>query len=288
MDFNAALAQAWNDHADDPHAVAMRWPELRSLVTDEPQIERLAALMHHVHGGHLGEWQAGTAALQSLRPLGTFREDGDSGRSLRRLLASLELCAGTSTAADALAPSDRIRVGAMAAENLISHDIARADALLRQALELAERSALPDGDPTHRTLAAATNGIACTLEEKKDRSPDERALMIVAAQAARHHWERAGTWLNVERAEYRLAMTWLHAGDLAQARAHAQACLATVAANDAPALERFFGWEALGLVERAAGNGVEHARALGMARGAFAELSEDDQGWCKASLDKLA
>jgi hypothetical protein len=288
MDFNAALAQAWNDHADDPRAVAARWPELRSLVTDEPQIERLAGLMHHVHGAHLGEWQAGTAALQSLRALSAFRDDGDSGRSLRRLLASLSLCDGADAPAGALAPSDRIRAGAMAAENLVSHDLARAAALLRQALELAERSALPDDDPMHRTVAAATNNITCALEEKKDRSADERALMIGAAQAARRHWERAGTWLHVERAEYRLAMTWLQAGDPAQARRHAQACLAIVAANDAPVLERFFGWEALGLVERAAGNSVEHANALGMARTAFAELSAGDQGWCRASLDKLA
>lgn len=42
----------------------------------------------------------------------------------------------------------------MAAENLVSHDLSRAATLLRQALELAERSALPDSDPMHRTVAA--------------------------------------------------------------------------------------------------------------------------------------
>ncbi len=288
MDFDSALAQAWNDHADDPLAVATRWPELRSLVVDEPQIERLAVLMHHVHGAHLGEWAQGAEALHSLRALSAFRDNGASGQSQHRALASLALCANADGPADALSASDRIRVGAMAAENLSTRDLARADALLRQTLELAQRSGLPDSDAMHRTLAGVMHNLTCTLEEKPDQSADERALMVLASQASRHHWERAGTWLNVERAEYRLAMTWLKAGDPVQARRHALACLAIVAANDGPALERLFGWEALGLVERAAGSEAEHAHALRMARAAFAELSEDDQVWCKASLDKLA
>ena len=288
MDFDAALSQAWNDHADDPRAVVARWPALQSLATDEPQIERVIGLVQHVHGVHLGEWQAGTAALQALRASSAFHAEGSSGESLRRALACLALCADADASMGALSASDRIRVDAMAADSLLSRDLARAAALLRQALDQAERSALADSDPMHRTLAAVTHNIACTLEEKADRSGAERALMLVASQASRHHWERAGTWLNVERAEYRLAMTWLQAGDPALARAHAQACIDIVAANDAPALERLFGWEALGLAARAAGDSAEHGRALAMARTAFAALSDADRGWCQASLDKLA
>ena len=288
MDFDTALTRAWSDHADDPHAVVTRWPALQSLATEEPQMERLIGLIQHVHGVHLGEWQAGTAALQALRASSAFHAEGSSGESLRRALASLALCADAGAAVDALSASDRIRVDAMAADSLLARDLARAAALLREALDQAERSALPDNDPMHRTLAAVTHNIACTLEEKRDRSGAERALMIVASHASRRHWERAGTWLNVERAEYRLAMTWLQAGDPALARAHAQACLDIVAANEAPALERLFGWEALGLAARAAGDSAEHGRALAMARTAFAELSDDDRGWCQASLDTLA
>jgi len=288
MDFNAAMAQAWNEHADAPNDVAARWPALRALVADEAQIERLAALMHHVHGTHLAEWERGSDALQSLRVLAAYRDHGSSGQALRRTLASLATCAGTPAAAEALSPSDRIRVGAMAADNLGTHDPVRAAALLRQTLDLAQRSGLPDNDPMHRAVAVAANALACTFEAKPDRTQDERMLMILAAQAARHHWERAGTWLEVERAEYRLAMTWLQAGDPAQAHQHAQACLEIVTTNQGAALERFFGWEALGAVERAGGNAIGHARALEMARAAFGELSADDQGWCQASLDKLA
>jgi hypothetical protein len=38
--------------------------------------------------------------------------------------------------------------------------------------------------------------------------------MIFAAKTTRKYWEIAGTWLEIERAEYRLAMTYLAAGDL--------------------------------------------------------------------------
>jgi len=284
-DFDTVIGRAWNDHADDARGVAGRLPQLQALATDESQLMRVIMLAHHVYGAHLGEWDAGTTVLRALGTHPAYRDDAASGESLRRVLASLTLCAGG--APSGLAPSDKIRAHAMAADNLSSHDTVRAAQQFGLALALAERSALPDTDPMHRALAAASNGLACTLEEKAGRSSDERALMILAAQTARRHWELAGTWLEVERAEYRLAMTWLQAGDLAQARQHAQNCLAIVEANNAPALESFFGWEALGVVERAAGSASAHARALDRARTAFADLATDDQAWCKQSLDKL-
>jgi hypothetical protein len=286
MEFNTALAQAWNDHAGDAAGVALRLPALLPLVGDEAQLERLVALTHHVHGTHLGQWQEGAAALAPLRTLSVYRDDGPGGQALRRALASLALCEGT--APTGLTPSDQVRVHAMAANNFTDHDMARAAQLFATALDLAERSGLPDSDAMHRTLAVTAHDLACTLETKADRSADERALMILAAQASRHHWERAGTWLEVERAEYRLAMSWLQAGDLAQARGHAQTCLEIVTANDGAALERLFGWEALGRVERAAGNAAGHARALAMVREAFVQLAPDDQAWCATSVEQLA
>ncbi|HRD99291.1 MAG TPA: hypothetical protein PLA97_23150, partial [Rubrivivax sp.] len=143
-------------------------------------------------------------------------------------------------------------------------------------------------DPAHRSLGIAGNGIAGTLEEKAPRSADETRLMLRAAQVARRFWALAGTWLETERAEYRLARSWHQAGDLTQARQHAQNCLEIVRANGSVPLEAFFGWEALGLVERAAGNAAGHAQALRQAQQAFENLAVEDQGWCRTSLDALA
>ena len=288
MDFNTFVGKAWDEHATDSQAVAQRLSEGLALVTTEPELTRLMDLAHHVHGQHLGTWQAGTVFIERLATLPTFAPEGASGQALRRCVASLAVCERADAEHGALAPSDRIRVAAMAATNLAEHDSARAMQLLQQALGQAEAAGLAAADPMHRALAIAGNSIACTLEEKTARSADERDLMILAAQTARYHWAIAGTWLQTERAEYRLAITWLQAGDLARARTHAQNCLAIVAANEGAALERLFGWEALGRVERAAGNAAGHAQALLNARTAFAELAPADQAWCAVSIDRLA
>ena len=288
MDFDTFMGKAWDDHATDAAAVARRLDDGIALVGDEAQLNRLMHLGQHVYGEHLAEWRNGVAFLDRIAALPAFVREGASGQAQRRAIAALQLSEGADATIGDLSPSDRIRVGAMASGNLAAHDTARARRLLEAALDLAQRAGLPNDDPMHRTLAVTGNTLACTLEEKADRNAEECALMILAAQTARHHWAITGTWLETERAEYRLANTWLQAGDLARAREHAQACLEIVAANDGAALERLFGWEALGLVERAAGNAAGHAQALVRAREAFAELDESDKSWCAASIEKLA
>jgi hypothetical protein len=291
MDFDTFNTQAWNDHATDPHAVAQRLGEAIALVADEPQFTRLANLAHHVYGAHLHDWRAGAAFIEGLAALPVCVPEGPSGAAARRYVASFALSEGAEASRaglDALAPSDRIRVGALAASNLVDVDVARAGHLLQDAVDRAQRAGLPATDPMNRDLAVTGHNLACALEEKPARTGGERALMILAAQTSRHYWGVAGTWLETERAEYRLANTWRQAGDLARAREHAQACLEILAAHDGPALERLFGWEALGLVERAAGNAAGHAQALARARKAFAELADADKAWCAESIEKLA
>ena len=111
--------------------------------------------------------------------------------------------------------------------------------------------------------------------------------MIRAAQVARAQWQRAGTWLEVERAEYRLALCWLAAGDPALALQHARACDAIVRENGSLPLELFFAAEALCLPARALGDSACDAAAVATARRAFDALPLDDQAWCRATLDRL-
>lgn len=289
MDFEAFVSQAWTDHAEDSPAVATRLQgQALALVTESAQVPRLAHLAHHVYGEHLGRWADGLHFLQQLAALPVCASQADVAQGVRRHVASLQLAAGQADLRANFDTSERIRITALAAGDLACHDAQRATALLEDALAQSEQSALPATDLSHRVLAVTGNGIAGTLEEKPRRTDLERSLMIRAAQVARRHWELAGTWLETERAEYRLARTWQQAGDLAQARQHAQNCLEIVQAHDNLPLEAFFGWEALGLVERAAGNTAAHAQAVRNAQVAFAALPAEDQGWCRSSLDQLA
>lgn len=297
MDFDTWIDDAWSRHADDPGRAAQSLAEGAARVTAETQLVALIGFAHHVHGEHLGGWQAGLDGLDRLAASPMCNPAGVSGEALARCRASLLLSAGDPRAADALALSlslsDRIRATAMAAANLAQNEAApdtgRASALWQAALALAAGSGLPADDPAHRTLAATGNNLASALEQKAVRSAAERALMLATAAGARQHWALAGTWLEVERAEYRLASSWLAAADgepcAAQAAlVHAQACLALVDAHAAPALERFFACEVLARAQRLAGDEPAQAASLQAAREAFAQLAADDQAWCAESL----
>jgi hypothetical protein len=278
------LDQAWKDHPDQPSTVAARLTDAIPLAQDDDGVVRLAALAHHVTGEHLGWWQDG---LVFLRALSESRVQGaDAVAALGRCQASLRLCSAEADTRDAMSASDQCRVTSMAACNLTSYDVSRASALLEDAVVRGER--LPDADPGVRTLAANSNGIAATLQEVASLSPPQRELMLRAAHVARAQWERAGTWREVERAEYRLAVCWLAAGDAKRAFQHAQLCDAIVRQNGSEPLEVFFAAEALGLQARALGDNADHAAALSMAQRAFQELPENDQAWCRVTLNKLA
>ena len=287
MSFTDFATRAWDEHAAQPAAVAERLVTQGLALTNEPaHVAPLAQLMHHVFGDHLGRWDDGLAALHALAAHPACVAGGPGHEAVQRCRASLALCADQSDMRPGMSPSDAIRVTALAAAALAEQRTLRATDLLRDALARSAAAQLPVEDPAHRTLAVAGNNLACTLEEKAGRSAEDTALMILAAQTGRRFWAVAGGWLETERADYRLAMTWVQAGDLAQAQQHAQACLDTVQRESAPALERFFAWEALAVVARAA-HSADAESTVAHARAAFADLDEADRGWCQASLDKL-
>ena len=64
---------------------------------------------------------------------------------------------------------------------------------------------LPAKAPAIRALAVGGNNLAAALEEKADRDAAETEAMVAAANGALRYWKEAGTWLEEERAEYRLA-----------------------------------------------------------------------------------
>ena len=277
------LEQAWNDHADHAAAVAARLPEGLSLTQDGDGAMSLAALAHHVFGEHLGRWHDGLAFMEQLAQRNV--PGASSAASLARCRASLNLSGGFADERAQMTTSDRCRVTAMAAGNLATRDTARASALLMDAQALA--ADLSDGDPGVRVLAANSNNVAATLKDLAPLEPAPRDLMLRAAQIARAQWERAGTWLEVERAEYRLALCYLAAGDPVQALRHAELCDSVVRENGSVPLELFFAAEAACLPARALGDGDAGTAALATARQAFDALPASDQAWCRATLDKL-
>jgi hypothetical protein len=290
MDLDRWLDEAWTRHAEAPAAVMADLAATGAgLAHDDAAVGRLLQLAQHVAGAHQGapaELAAGRALLASLASLPAA---GAAARASAGLCdRALALTGGDGSATAGLAVPEAVRAMALAAANLAEREPTRAGALLGQAVAAAEAAALSDTDPAVRALAVAGNNIAAALDEQPSLDPATRTLMLQAADVGLAFWRRAGTWLHEERAHYRLARAHRKAGDPARARQHAQACLALVAAHGDEALERFFGEEALGLAEAAAGDAAAHGRALVAARAAFGRLSAEDQSWCRPSLDGLA
>ena len=287
IDFDAFIQQGWSDHAGDPASVAVRLQSQGQPAASGPaQVAALARLAHHVHGEHLARWAEGLAFQHQLAALPACTDT--AADALRRFIASLSLAGGQADLRTTLGPSDAVWVTALAAASLVPHDVARAGLLMQEALARFEAAALPADDPCTRALAVSANNIASGLEELPTRNAAQRDLMIQAAQAARHFWALAGGWLETERAEYRLANSWLKAGDARQARVHAEQCLAIVDEHGGVLLERFFAFEVMALTARALGDESGLGQALAAMRTAFGTLSADDQAGCRETLDKLA
>jgi len=294
MDLDSFIGQAWADHGEQAAAVAARVDDqgLALVLATAPAegaqdkaIARLAHLAHHVHGAHLGQWQRGLRLQETLIALPACTTG--TATQLRRHITSLALAGGEPGARAALAPAERATVAALAADGLAGHDTPRALALLRTAIAEAEQLGLADDAPTVRAIAVAANNAAGTLRDISPRSAAQTAAMLEAAAVARRFWQRAGTWLQVERADYFLALSHLAAGDAATAREHALACLRTVADNGNVPLEVFFGQEALALAAQAAGDTATRNAAVARACETFPLIEESDRGWCQPTLDKL-
>lgn len=287
MSFNDFLNKAWAEHAKQANEVAARLDEGIPLIEKDDQIPQMAQLITHVFGEHLGNWDKGIDLLQLLAKSPFNEYASEASKAIKRSIAALEVCSGTRKSLDDLSLSDQIRVLTVASSALAERGLPdRSIQLFMSALDKAQGE-IGRSDPANRALAITGNNLACAMEEKDSRSKIEDDLMILAAETSRKYWEIAGTWLEVERAEYRLSQSHLKAGNLSKAFEHAEHCLTISQHNNAPALELFFAYEALVKVEKVRGNNTDHKKALEEVKFYFERLSDSDQSWCKASLENL-
>ncbi|MBK1713012.1 hypothetical protein [Rubrivivax gelatinosus] len=120
-------------------------------------------------------------------------------------------------------------------------------------------------DPAARRAYAATVHNVTHALRLGPREPALDVLMIEMAELERRAWERAGTWMHVERADYHLALCHAVLGHGAEAQRHAAACIAACEAHDAEASERFFAHESAVHAAQAAGDRealVHHRSAM--------------------------
>ncbi len=285
--FDAFIEAAWTDHADAPDVVAARLEQSLTLVTTASQIPAYARLVTHVFGEHLGQWQRGIALHDALRLAAVGNDSAAASAAIARGIATLRYGSGDSMALDGLTQEDSIVVLATAAAALAGQQcfVPAIEAYARA--RMLAPPGLAAGSPALRALAVGGNNLASTLEGKRDRSVAETAGMVAAAKGALRYWKLAGTWLEEERAQYRLTRSLLQAGDARSAIANASACIQVCIENHAPPFELFFAHAVHAIALRAAGEHLASASERLRALEQYALVSPDEQTWCKSDLEEL-
>ena len=279
-DLAAWLPQAWNDHAKQPQqvldALAARWPDL----PDAPEGAQALRLAEHVALAHLPQPQGAQTLRALLQTVPPHDQLAPAAAASRWALAALD-----GTESPPAADADRWR----ALQNLVLALAAqhRHEEASRWLLADEARAATA-APPTARAYAASANNVAQGLRLGPRGSAAADALMLQAAALSRRAWAAAGTWLEVERADYQLAMCHAAVGEGTQAQAHAATCIAACEAHAAAADERFFAHECAVHAARAAGD--EAGAAAHRERMLTLLAQVEDAGtrqWCEETLAAL-
>ena len=287
MTLDAFIKDAWHDHGDDPQGVAERLRASLDLIQCADDFAPYARLVTHVFGEHLMQPGTGIALLESLRDLPAFDGTAAASKPLLRAIATLQLVGQVPTALEGLDNEDRVCALTVAS---VIYQARNAIDLAVDALERALDAVQPGwhaGSAAHRALAIAGNNLAAALEEKVDRTPSQTQAMLVAAKTGLTYWKLAGSWLEEERAEYRLTRCLLQVGEPQLALESAQRCQAVCQRNDALAFELFFAQAVLALACRAAGDPTAFAAHREAALLSYGQIPEDDQAWCSQELGEL-
>ena len=287
MSFDTFVAAAWNDHGDHPEEVASRLAGALDLLESPANIPPFASLVTHVYGEHLARWTAGIALLESLRGRPPWDGSSEPSRAIARSVAILRYAGNLDAALTHLSTGDRIAVLAAASSALAGQrEFRRAITAYDEALQLAA-SGLQPGSPELRALAIGGNNLAASLEEKPNRDHFETQGMVAAAEGGLKYWKLAGTWLEEERAEYRLARSLLQAQNHASAVAHAERCVDVCIANNASPFERFFGYAVLAIAQLRGGDRPACAVSRQRALDQYAMVAADEKQWCEAEVNEL-
>jgi hypothetical protein len=208
---------------------------------------------------------------------------------LQRARAALALCAELHTPLlEGLPAAERVRAYYNAAlAHVRRRDFDAARRLMDAAT--AQAAAAAGDDAAQRAIAAVTNNIAGDLREYLAPGDTVAAtLMLEAAQRAHDHWSRCGGWLEVERADWQLALCAAAAGDGPLALSHARAGLVACGAHQADDYEFCFAWQALALAALAAQDAELAREARDAMAQRLATLSDPgDRAYGQGCLDQI-
>jgi hypothetical protein len=280
----ARLDEAHACHDEDPARAAALLRAIDPAALDAPRWPTFAFLLDHVLGEKLGSWEEALALQRRLlaaagepAPAPVLRHAAAAAQLAGRADERGEICArlAACSGADARVAGDVVAATAAMYRVPALHAREAASVALAELVRF-DGGAWERATPLDAAAAAAWNNIASALLEGPPDSfahPALREALARAAELAERLWQRAGTWVNHERAAYLRAMAAHALGDARGALAHAERGLALIAANDRDDAERvdrtFLTLERAHALRRA-GEG-ERARAAAVEADALAE-----------------
>lgn len=242
-DFETFINQCWQQHEAEPVQIYTQLEQALAQVESIKHAERILPLMLHTSIGHL---HRPVQFLDSLDKL----ENGVVTQCLARQRAKLVaqyFVDGNESLIASLEVVDQRRVFAQIANELSAmNKLAQASEWLVKAT--AGLKVDSTTEPLARSIAITGNNLACQYEELAQRSEMDIQNMLEAATLALQYWKIAGGWMQEERAEYRLAMSFLKAGEPSKAKIHAQRCEEICQNNGGDAFELFCANDLLMLV----------------------------------------
>ena len=278
--FKAWLRQSWENHADTPDAVMAELRRRAPRLPDSADGADALRLAEHLWLAHQGD----TAGLEVLLPL--VPDHAALTVQRRRTQWALDTLGGRPAAA----PSAGARLrGLHSVVMVLLHrgDVAGARRMLLADEAEALSPSAADADAL-RGYAPTAHNTSNDIRSLFPREAARDALMLDAAALAYRLWSATGAWLNIERADYQLALCHATLGQGAPALRHAQACLARCEAEGADAMERFFAHEVLARARHALGDGDAAAAHRAQMQALLADIPDDGtRAGCRETLDAL-
>lgn len=243
IDGDALLAQADAIHDDDPPRALELLRRLEVATLPAGRLARLSFLLDHVVGEKFGLWSEALAGQRAVvqragdqAAAGIFRHAAIAAQIAGDTLLARSWTQALAASSDApLAKAQALVTLGVAGFSVSRLGAEAAGRLALQALQpLATLHSTPGGG-LDTAFGAVTNNLASELLERPLddlAQPDLRAALRLAAEHSLRFWQRAGTWVNHERARYLGAMAANALGDGVEGAAQARSGLALLEAHD--------------------------------------------------------
>ena len=131
-----------------------------------------------------------------------------------------------------------------------------------------------DEKGTHKSFAVKCFNQTWDLIDKEQRSQEEIDRMIHAAHASRYHWEVAGDAVNLARGEWQISRVYAILKRVEPCLYHANRCLRITVENDLKDFDLAFAYEAMARACDLAGDEVEVAKYMTLAKEAGAKIAD--------------